>query len=438
MDTGRLPAGDVIAQITVLLDRVDPARGGLDAATRLSWVRSARQAHERLGALTTMLLGEADRAHAAEDAAGTPLSSWLGAGEVLTRREASAAVRAGRELADHPELAGAATAGRVTSGQSRAIGRVLDDLAPQLDADQQVHAEQVMVELAGRMDADQLRHAADAVLARVAPAEADELLETQLQREHEAAVRNRSFRYRFQAGSLLFEGSLPRVEGAQFLALIDAHSEKLRRTAVEARDPLLPLTTPEQRRADALASLIRAAADTKPDAGLGSARVVVQLSYDKLLDDAAGAGLIAPGVKLSAGELRRLCCGADVIPAVLGSRSEPLDVGRDHRLVTQAQRIALALRDGGCAFPGCDVPPSRCEAHHIVPWWKGGLTDLSNLVLLCRHHHGLVEPARYGLRDQWEVRIGLDGFPEFLPPARFDRARRPLRNRRGGALDDTG
>lgn len=400
--TGLLAAGSVIDQITALLDRVDPSRGGLDAATRLAWVRTARRAHERLGALTAMLVGEADRAHAAEQATGTPLSSWLGTGEVLSRREANAAVRAGRELAEHPELADAAASGRVTSGQSRAIGRVLDELAPQLDVSQQAHAEQVLVDLADRMDADQLRRAADTVLARVAPADADELLETKLQREHEAAVRGRSFRYWHRGGSMHFEGSLPRVDGAEFIALIDAHTEKLRRAAVETRDPLLTVTTPEQRRADALTSLVRAAADTKPGDGVGSARVVVTLDYEKLRADAAGAGagLIGPDAKLSAGELRQLCCRAGLIPAVLGGASEPLDVGREARLVTPAQRVALTVRDGGCAFPGCDVPATRCEAHHIVPWWCGGRTDLSNLVLLCRHHHGMVEPARYGVRDQ--------------------------------------
>lgn len=235
-----------------------------------------------------------------------------------------------------------------------------------------------------------------------------------------------------------FEGSLPRVDGAQFIALIDAHTEKLRRTVVDARDPLLTVIMPEQRRADALTSLVRAAANTKPDAGLGSVRVVVTIDYEKLRAEAAGAGLIGPDARLSAGELRLLCCRAGLLPAVLGDASEPLDVGRERRLVTAAQRVALTLRDGGCAFPGCDVAANRCEAHHIVPWWSGGRTDLSNLALLCRHHHGLIEPARYGVRDQWEVRVALDGLPEFIPPRRFDRDRRPVRNRRVANLARAG
>ncbi|MEP6482771.1 MAG: HNH endonuclease signature motif containing protein [Rhodoglobus sp.] len=42
------------------------------------------------------------------------------------------------------------------------------------------------------------------------------------------------------------------------------------------------------------------------------------------------------------------------------------------------------MRDGGCRFPGCDRPPSWCEAHHIVPWSHGGRTDLADGLLLCR------------------------------------------------------
>ena len=93
---------------------------------------------------------------------------------------------------------------------------------------------------------------------------------------------------------------------------------------------------------------------------------------------------------LSAGELRRICCDAEIVPVVLGSASEVLDVGRAQRLVTPGLRAALIARDGGCAFPGCDAPPSRCEAHHVQPWYLGGPTALWNLALLCHSHHPIV------------------------------------------------
>jgi hypothetical protein len=232
---------------------------------------------------------------------------------------------------------------------------------------------------------------------------------------------------------------LPRVVGEQFVTMINAQCEASRRTAIEARDPLAVRVTLEQRRADALVALLSGAARQRPAAGAGGARVIVTLDYARLQADAAGAGLIGDGRRLSAGELRQLCCDAELVPAVLGGRSEVLDIGRSRRLVTPEIRAALVLRDGCCAFPGCDAAPELCEAHHIVPWWAGGATALSNLVLLCHSHHGIVEPARHAIREQWEVRISSDGSPEFLPPRRLDAGRTPIRrSRHGPALATAG
>ena len=175
-----------------------------------------------------------------------------------------------------------------------------------------------------------------------------------------------------------------------------------------------------------------------PKVGGDRPRIVVTVDYTKLLADATAAGLIGDGEPLSAGDLRRLCCDADLLPAVLGGPSTVLDVGRDHRLVPSDLRAALVLRDGGCVFPGCGARPTECEAHHIIPWWQGGVTALSNLALLCHHHHGLVEPARYTVRDQWELRIAADGLPETIPPRRCDPQRTPLRHARHHTGQDPG
>lgn len=427
-------AGDALAEIERLLDRIDPRRSAVPAASRLEWVRRARRVLSRVEALTGLLVGEADRAQASERAVGTPLASWIGMGENLSRREAAGAVHRARELVEHPQVGAAALAGELGSGQVRTINKLLSSLAPQLTDEQRRDAEGLLVGLAKRLDSDQLARSAPQVLAQVAPASADELLETRLQREVEAAQRQRSLRFFREAGSVRFEGSLPRIEGQLLISLIGAHAEAQRRSAIEERDPAAEQLTPEQRRADALISLLRAATAAVPSPGVGAARVIVRLSYAHLHDLAAGAGLIGPDEPISAGELRRLCCGAELLPVVLGGRSEVLDVGRSSRLVTPAIRTALSQRDLGCAFPGCDLEASLCEAHHISPWWAGGRTSLGNLVLLCHSHHGFVEPAKYGVRDQWEVRLASDGLPEFVPPTRVDAERKPLRNRRVAAM----
>jgi hypothetical protein len=428
----QLTAGDALAAMLGMFDRVDSARAGLDAATRLEWVRLARAVHQRAGALAAVLTGEAERAQASEKVAGTPLASWLGRGETLSRREASGAVAQAKAFVAHPEVGQAAVDGRLGAGQVRSITRVLDGLAPQLDATQQVAAEQVMIGLAGHLDAEQLARSAGTVLAQVVPAAADELHEARLQREHEAAWRSRSLRFHFDGASVRFDGSLPRVEAESWLAQLDAHAEGARRARLDAREAATDFATPEQRRADAFIAMLAACEKAKPVAGVGGAKVIVKLDYQQLVADAAGAGVIGEGQEVSAGELRRLCCDAELIPAVLGGASEVLDVGRAHRLVTGPIRTALIVRDEGCAFPGCGVRPSLCEAHHVLPWWAGGPTALSNLVLLCHTHHGLVEPAKFGLRDQWQVEIAVDGLPQFTPPRRAGPDRTPLRRQRGG------
>lgn len=449
----KVTAGQLLEQLLAGLDRLDGDRSGLSASVRLEWLRLARQARSRVDGLCSLLAAEAERAQAAEAETGSPLRTWLGRNEVLSRAEASGVVHQARAVGEHPAVGAAAVAGRVNTAQVRAITRLLSDLGQSLSAPQLEQAEGLLVGWAGRMDAKQLEGAASLVLAAVAPAEADDVLERRLQAQAEDGWRRRYLRFFTEGGCTRFEGLLPRLEGQAWIALINAHAEAARRTAIESRDPLAVQPSIEQRRADALISLIRHAGKAKGVGG-GGARVIVQLEYEKLFERvgadrpglretgdhgvSSGAARVG-GCELSVGELRRLCCEAELIPVVLSGASEVLDVGRASRLVTPAIRTALVARDGGCAFPGCDLPPDACEAHHVVPWWAGGVSALTNFVLLCHSHHALVEPARHSTRDQWEVRIARDGVPEFLPPRRLDAGRTPVRQcRHAPALTDTG
>lgn len=416
-----LPAGQALEQILTLLDRVDSHRSDLPPEQRLEWLRTARIAQSRIQALTGLLTAEAEKSQAAERATGTPITSWIATQEVCSHKEATRDVLAARSLGEHPMVGQAASQGTINTNQAAAIGKVLSSISPQLNATQKAEATHELVSLASHLDAGRLARAAGQVLRKVAPDDAEQLLETRLQRQAEQAHRERFLRFFPAGGSLRFEGSLPLAEGERFQALITAHREKNRRTSIETAEPLADRPSYDQRQADALISLCDAAAKSRPEPGLGSARVLVKLDYQQLHDQAAGAGLIGADDALSAGDLRRLCCDAELIPAVLGGGSEVLDVGTTRRLVTPAIRNALILRDGCCAFPGCAVRPESCEAHHIQPWWDHGPTSLGNLVLLCHHHHGIVEPAKDSRRDQWSVHIGEDGQPVFAPPVRLQR-----------------
>ena len=107
-------------------------------------------------------------------------------------------------------------------------------------------------------------------------------------------------------------------------------------------------------------------------------------------------------------QLRMMACNASIIPAVLNSKSEPLDVGRSQRSFPVNIHRGVVLRDGGCAYPGCNMPHMYCEVHHIQHWENGGCTSLDNAVMLCRFHHMVIH------QSEVLVRLNDDQFPEFL------------------------
>ncbi|HEY2957562.1 MAG TPA: DUF222 domain-containing protein [Actinomycetota bacterium] len=113
------------------------------------------------------------------------------------------------------------------------------------------------------------------------------------------------------------------------------------------------------------------------------------------------------------GLAQALLAAIPLLPLPLGAPVEVLDLGRATRVVPPALRRALAVRDGGCAAPGCDRPPGWTDAHHLHHWLHGGPTSLGNLVLLCRVHHVAVHEGGWRLaRDPATGRVAL------TPPAR--------------------
>jgi hypothetical protein len=95
------------------------------------------------------------------------------------------------------------------------------------------------------------------------------------------------------------------------------------------------------------------------------------------------------------------------------------------RLYNRNQRVALAVRDKGCVWAGCDRPPAFCEAHHLIAWSEGGETSLDNGVLLCFFHHHLTHES-----TGWQLHRAADGIVEVIPPARVDPDQVPRRHAR--------
>lgn len=164
----------------------------------------------------------------------------------------------------------------------------------------------------------------------------------------------------------------------------------------EARDPR---TTP-QLLLDGVIAAITGALDGTAIGQYGGlpVRVGVLIDYRSLVGACEDAGITAHGRPISAANCRRLACDGGILPAVLGSSGEMLDMGREVRVFTPAQRKALAIRDRGCVIPGCRRAASTSEAHHVKPWSEGGQTNVDSGCMLCQHHHLMVHAGLITLK----------------------------------------
>ncbi|MES2094529.1 MAG: DUF222 domain-containing protein [Actinomycetota bacterium] len=206
----------------------------------------------------------------------------------------------------------------------------------------------------------------------------------------------------------------PRRGGPRFVSGDDAATAE--RLAADDR-------TTEQLASDTFAELLRhgAAADSTQLLGSG-APIVRILVTANTLQTRTGHGFIDGQTDpIDIATVERLACTGHTQTITLDPAGSPLNLGREHRLYTKQQRVALAARDGGCMFPDCDRPASWCECHHIAHWARdNGRTDLADGILLCRHHHLLIH------NNQWEIRRHNTDY-WLIPPPDIDHQRTPIR-----------
>ncbi|GAA1496503.1 HNH endonuclease signature motif containing protein [Paeniglutamicibacter kerguelensis] len=146
------------------------------------------------------------------------------------------------------------------------------------------------------------------------------------------------------------------------------------------------------------------------DTGGMHVKIGVLIGYRSLLGEMEDAGITDHGRPISAANIRRMACNADMLPAVLATNGELLDLGREARGFNKTQRRALALRDRGCTVPGCPRPAATSEAHHVKPWLEGGETSVKNGALLCLYHHLQVHAGLITMKM-------IDGVPHLVERA---------------------
>jgi hypothetical protein len=191
-------------------------------------------------------------------------------------------------------------------------------------------------------------------------------------------------------GGVKADVCLDALGGELFTTAVDAAAQKL---SFDAGTPL------SRRRADGLAAICRYFLEhhTAVTHRLGRPHVVVVMPVELATNEtASGAATVASGAVIDAATARHLACDASVSRLVTGPASEPLDIGRASRSIPAPMARQLVVEDRHCRWPGCQSPAWACEGHH-VEWWSSpyrGETKLSNLILLCWHHHHLLHKDR--------------------------------------------
>ncbi|MFC7483756.1 DUF222 domain-containing protein [Luedemannella flava] len=451
MSTGEL--GVIDDAVTILAARPEWSRRDVDVVADCEAVHRLEQ---RLAAVRLALVGELDARGLARDLGATSTIAWLRWRLRIPGPAAARMLRLARALRSHPATTDALTSGNLTVDQAHAITEsmaaindaALHDPAPDtathgdaahgdaahgdaaprhagvgdggpaggLPAEIVERVEALLIDHASRLDPSALQVAGRHALATLAPSLIEELERRALaDADRRARQRRRLDLHDDGLGGTVLRGYLDR-EGAAVL-----------RTALGPLCGLRGIGDERQagrRRADALVEICQKAmtGGASPARGGQPTQVVITTHFD-VLRQALGARRTDAGDHLDPATVRRMACDAMILPAVLGGDGQVLDVGRARRLFTGATRRALAIRDQGCAFPGCDRPPDWCDAHHLRSWLDGGQTNLDNGVFVCRIHHRLLHEP-----NGWQVILGPDRLPTFIPPKWIDPDQRPLRN----------
>jgi hypothetical protein len=376
----------------------------------------------RLGSLVAAvqggLLAEMETRRVCEDEFGLTTATWLAREAAVPLASARQAVRVGATLRSHlSDVHDAVVDGRLGWHH----GRVLAEACTPRVAEPLAELQGEVIALAGLCSFERWRAEMRGIVER--------LDEDGGHDPNEDLARNKLRLSDTIDGILVVSGQLVGEQALAVREAIEARADELWRRFEADHERCPDITVPGRAtmRALALAELCRAggAVDvqtTRPPRP--EITLVVPASGPVAtadVDDLTG-GSVAParigsararrsdGVPLADGTTRVLRCDADLFAVVVDSLGVPLDLGRRVRRATAAQRRAIAVRDGGCVFPGCDLPPHWCDAHHVVPFEAGGATDVSQLASLCRRHHGVTH------RAGWQMDATADGWFSWTTP----------------------
>ena len=373
------PLGDAVGSLDKALTEDTWRMGDADLGVALEQLDAIRAGVERL---SLRLVAEADQRGTATTAGASSLTDWVSAHSPGLRvQDAHQLVTVAKACTQpcHAPLAEVVHSGAVPVRKAARVLSALAQIRPFVDAEDYEADQHILIPLAVTGTDRELTLATRHLVAVAAPEHDTERLAT--------AQRQARTLFERQAPGGVTE-LIWRLdpEGAAF---VHAAISALGRPVPDADGP--DPRSAGQRRSDALLTVVQrgmAVPEGMPTSA--KAKVVLTLSWEQLVGELRGLGRTLTDEQLTPATIRRLACEADLVPAVLATDGQLLDLGRTTRLATPAQRQALWLRDGGCTYPGCSIPATWCDAHHVRHWSRGGPTDLSNLALLCGRHHTVV------------------------------------------------
>jgi hypothetical protein len=311
----------------------------------------------------------------------------------------------------YPLVAAAQRAGTMSRQQANIACSTIDRLPAQAQLERGTWVENLMVDQAAVLDPGALRKVADHVRESFDPDGGP---------GPDYRDRTREFRLsRRPDGSSHVSGDTTAELSEYLLTLFDT-------LAKPAPEPgaMKDTRSVGQRQHDALLDALKLLfrADLLPDAGGVTTTIVLTTSAENWINN-TGTTQTGHGVQVPTPEAKKWAAGdAQVIAVALNQLKAVIAYSDKHRLFTENQRFAMTARDKGCAFPGCDSPPQKCESHHVTEWQETHHTSVDNGMLLCSFNHRNFEQA--GWRG-----IMINGIPHFIPPRWLDPEQKPLRNR---------
>ncbi len=361
---------DVYDRISELIDDIpDPSL--LSAEERIASMRALHRLSTRLNAAQTDLAAHADAAGDSRVLRAGTTGIMIAAATGQTPAAGSAIVATAQALQRMPAVHDAYSVGTIGTAHVVALTRAANHL------EDFTALETTLVEIASHVDAAELRTIANSLIS---------------QQRGPASIDAEHLRLREKRGLSLSEtpGGMFRIDGW----LDPVEGRRLRDTLAVFTDPRTPNDhrTAIQRRADALTDLVAAAnANSRP---LGVSGLSILVDVDEI-DDGTRATL-DDGHPIGPATFDLLTCAttaAVVFGRKHGDTFVPIALGRAARRATRWQWAALIARDRGCIR--CGRSPRFCQAHHILHWRHGGLTDVSNLVLLCDRCHADLHHGHY-------------------------------------------